>query len=676
MPINKNVFIKNYLSALNNGDAAIFAGAGLSAPSGCVNWKQLLREIAEELELDIEKESDLVAIAQYYYNKNGCNRTKLNDTIKDAFQTGKQPNVNHNILAKLPIFTYWTTNYDKLIEKALENNGKICDIKTCCANLTTTLKGRNVVVYKMHGDVDHPEDAVLIRDDYESYNQEKAPFINTLSGDLMTKTFLFIGFSFTDPNFYYICAHLRARLKGNMREHYCFLKDVSKTDYKDEDEFKYEKRKLSYFIDDLKRFNIKTVLIQEYSEITEILQSIKRVYNGRTVYLSGAAAEYNPDGKDAYEKFISKLSGRLIYEGYKIVSGYGLGVGSAVISGALSEIYYNQKKSLTDQLILRPFPQGDDAKEMWETYRQDMISYSGISIFLLGNKKESGTIVPSNGMRSEYEISKEQGNFLIPIGRTGYISKELWNELLEERQDDHTFDIYRHDIESLGDDTKTLDEVIEIVIELIKKSKITMAHKTFISYKYSEAQDLRDRIIKALGDDASYYQGETSDSPDLTDTSTENIKKNLKDMMYDTSVTIVIISPHIKESKWIDWEIEYCLKNITRKNRTSHTNGVVGVIMKVNGGYDWFKYTSTKPDGCSVTNYYDSKVYDIINNNRYNQYPKVYSCNQCKCVNALTGSYIAFVEEDEFLSNPQKYINNAYDKSEKDAEGYNLTKQR
>lgn len=394
-----------------------------------------------------------------------------NDTIKDAFQTGKQPNVNHNILAKLPIFTYWTTNYDKLIEKALENNGKICDIKTCCANLTTTLKGRNVVVYKMHGDVDHPEDAVLIRDDYESYNQEKAPFINTLSGDLMTKTFLFIGFSFTDPNFYYICAHLRARLKGNMREHYCFLKDVSKTDYKDEDEFKYEKRKLSYFIDDLKRFNIKTVLIQEYSEITEILQSIKRVYNGRTVYLSGAAAEYNPDGKDAYEKFISKLSGRLIYEGYKIVSGYGLGVGSAVISGALSEIYYNQKKSLTDQLILRPFPQGDDAKEMWETYRQDMISYSGISIFLLGNKKESGTIVPSNGMRSEYEISKEQGNFLIPIGRTGYISKELWNELLEERQDDHTFDIYRHDIESLGDDTKTLDEVIEIVIELIKKVK-------------------------------------------------------------------------------------------------------------------------------------------------------------------------------------------------------------
>ena len=76
-----------------------------------------------------------------------------------------------------------------------------------------------------------------------------------------------------------------------------------------------------------------------------------------------------------------------------------------------------------------------------------------------------------------------------------------------------------------------------------------MAHKTFISYKYSEAQDLRDAILKALGDDASYYQGETSDSPDLTDKSTETIKKNLTDMMYGTSVTIVIISPDIKKSK-------------------------------------------------------------------------------------------------------------------------------
>ena len=166
----------------------------------------------------------------------------------------------------------------------------------------------------------------------------------------------------------------------------------------------------------------------------------------------------------------------------------------------------------------------------------------------------------------------------------------------------------------------------------IEKGDI-MAHKTFISYKWSEAQQLRDDIIDALGEDASYYKGETSDSPDLTDTTTDNIKKNLRDMMYDTSVTIVIISPHMKESKWIDWEIEYCLKDETRKGRTSHNNGVVGVIMKYNGGYDWFKTTHRNADGCSSTTYEESKVYDIINNNRFNQNPKKYSCAVCKTVN-------------------------------------------
>ncbi len=197
-----------------------------------------------------------------------------------------------------------------------------------------------------------------------------------------------------------------------------------------------------------------------------------------------------------------------------------------------------------------------------------------------------------------------------------------------------------------------------------------MSHKTFISYKYNEAKNLRDKIIEALGEDASYYKGETSDSPDLTDTSTENIKKHLTDMMYDTSVTIVIISPNMKKSKWIDWEISYCLKKITRKGRTSHTNGIVGVIMKHNGGYSWFKNTNIENDGCSSTSYKTELLYEIINNNRFNQNPKVYSCKTCKTVNPLTGSYIAFVEEEDFLANPTKYIDNAFDKSENDASGY------
>jgi len=127
-----------------------------------------------------------------------------------------------------------------------------------------------------------------------------------------------------------------------------------------------------------------------------------------------------------------------------------------------------------------------------------------------------------------------------------------------------------------------------------------MAHKTFISYKYSEAQDTRDAIIKALGEDATYYQGETSDSPDMTDLKTSTIKKKLTDMMFHTSVLIVVISPNIKQSKWIDWEIEYCLQNNTRQDRTSQTNGIVAVIKKVNGTYDWIKTHLLNVHGLAV----------------------------------------------------------------------------
>ena len=59
-----------------------------------------------------------------------------------------------------------------------------------------------------------------------------------------------------------------------------------------------------------------------------------------------------------------------------------------------------------------------------------------------------------------------------------------------------------------------------------------MAHKTFISYKYSESRELRDRIIQAMGSDAAYYTGETSESPDMSDLKTATIRKKLADMIY------------------------------------------------------------------------------------------------------------------------------------------------
>ena len=196
-----------------------------------------------------------------------------------------------------------------------------------------------------------------------------------------------------------------------------------------------------------------------------------------------------------------------------------------------------------------------------------------------------------------------------------------------------------------------------------------MAHKTFISYKYSEARELRDRIIRAMGKDATYYQGETSDSPDLGDYKTSTIKKTLSDMIFDTSVTIVIISPQMKDSKWMDWEIKYSLREKTRNGLTRHANGVVGVIMKYNGAYTWFKCRIPNYIGWE-TKYHDEKLLPIIRENRNNQKPMQTYNN--KTQKELYGSYITFVEEGEFLSCPKFYIDNAYDKSQNKRDEYDI----
>ena len=202
-----------------------------------------------------------------------------------------------------------------------------------------------------------------------------------------------------------------------------------------------------------------------------------------------------------------------------------------------------------------------------------------------------------------------------------------------------------------------------------------MARKTFISYKYSEAQGLRDSILEALGEDAKFYQGETSDSPDMTDKSTDYIRNELKDMIYSTSVTIVIISPNMKYSKWIDWEIEYSLKQIKRGDKTSSTNGVIGVVMDYNGGYSWLRPSVTNEDGHTSIRTSNEYLYNIISKNRFNQDPAVYVCEKCQTVDHLEGSYISLVNEVDFLNDPNRYIENVYGKSKKTID-YNLSRKK
>lgn len=469
----KRQLVRKLTKELSEENLAVFVGAGLSSPAGFVSWSELLHPIAEELRLDIKKEVDLVSLAQYYINENGGNRGRLNQLLIDEFCRDAEVTENHRILARLPIDTYWTTNYDKLIEQALKEARKIPDVKYTKKQLVYTKPKRDAVVYKMHGDVDHPAEAVLIKDDYEKYHVDRQPFMDGLRGDLISKTFLFLGFSFTDPNLDYILSRVRVAYSQDQRQHYCILRAVRKQSDENQADFEYRQRKQELFIQDLLRVGIKSLLVDDYSEITDLLAAVERQYRRNTVFISGAAHAFSPYDEESVNRFVYDLSQDIVKSGLRIVTGFGLGIGSSVITGALNHIYMTGGTLANEQLVMRPFPQpqlgSNDMGSLWTDYRHDMISHAGIALFLFGNKTENGTVVLSNGMREEFEIAKEKGLFLLPVGSTGYMAKVLWQEIHDNFDKLHPgadANIRKH-FDKLGDENTDLAQLRNDVMAIL-----------------------------------------------------------------------------------------------------------------------------------------------------------------------------------------------------------------
>ncbi|WP_048139873.1 hypothetical protein [Methanosarcina horonobensis] len=100
-----------------------------------------------------------------------------------------------------------------------------------------------------------------------------------------------------------------------------------------------------------------------------------------------------------------------------------------------------------------------------------MIEQAGIAIFIYGNKLDSSdNIVLSEGMKQEFELCKKAGVLPIPIGVTGYMAENLWNEVWDD------FDTYYPDaspgfksnFEKLGDKSLATSDLISVILDLIQ----------------------------------------------------------------------------------------------------------------------------------------------------------------------------------------------------------------
>jgi Sir2- and TIR-associating SLOG family/SIR2-like domain len=465
-------FIDTYVQALHDQNAAIFAGAGLSIPAGMVDWKGLLKDIAEDIGLDVHKEDDLITLAQFHVNERG-GRHKINQALINEFTRRASITDNHALLASLPIRTYWTTNYDHLLEDSLKAAGKTADVKLTVASLAITTPRRDAVVYKMHGDVSLADQAVLTKDDYESYDSKRQLFSTALQGDLVSKTFLFIGFSFSDPNLSYILSRIRLLLGENRREHYCLLRRVRKADFKKAADFHYAHARQELQIRDLKRYGIIGLLVDDYAQYTSVLRRVALRYKMARVFIGGSAADYKPWEENKAHQLIQEISKSLIKTGFGVVSGFGQGVGSFVLNGILERLDVEGTRMIDDRIVLRPFPiaisNAAERTRRWKSYREGMISQAGVAIFLFGNKKDpSGKVVGADGMEEEFILAVEQKLFVIPVGCTGSKAAELHQRVLNNFSDYYPAPGYKRLFQSLSKSGSPGD-VAKRVIEIVEK---------------------------------------------------------------------------------------------------------------------------------------------------------------------------------------------------------------
>lgn len=470
-------FIRDFGNKVLNSEGALFVGAGASRTAGFVDWRGLLAEVAQDLNLDIDKEHDLLALAQFHVNDKG-GRGDLDDRLIDAFTKDAEPTTVHEILARLPIDTVWTTNYEQLLEQAYDAAGRHKEVKLSIQNLAQARKGRDVTIYKMHGCVTQPHEAVLTKQDYELYELKRGLFTDSLKGDFVEKTLLFIGFSFSDPNVERILSKVREQLGQNCRQHFWITRrtpTVCPEGRRPTEELAYERRRADLYSADLKRYGIQTIWVDDYDQIPDLLRALEAYVMRRGVFVSGAAADTAPLGEARLNELSQAIGRELVVNGFNLVSGFGVGIAEQTIIGAYRGVYESTQSQPADRVLIRPFPGQAPERtraEVFRKHRVDMICRVGAMVVLAGNKaSDAGGVEPSAGVKEEVAIALELGKPVIPIGVSGHVAREIWEAALRAPEKYLPGLNAVTELETLGDDSATTSQWLDAVLSLLTKAE-------------------------------------------------------------------------------------------------------------------------------------------------------------------------------------------------------------
>ncbi len=198
-----------------------FVGAGLSQPLGLPSWDRLIDRIAIELgyEPDVYRlNGSRLQLAEYFVAVRGS----IDPLIKKLSRLFNPPDklvrgsVSHRLLAELELPVIYTTNYDRILERAFKLHrvpyhtiASIKDIASAPSNPGVTY------LVKFHGSFGHPGNLVLTESDYFDRLDLESALDLKLRSDTLGRSLLFIGYGLGDLNIRYLLYKLH-KLRGRL----------------------------------------------------------------------------------------------------------------------------------------------------------------------------------------------------------------------------------------------------------------------------------------------------------------------------------------------------------------------------------------------------------------------------------------------------------------------------
>jgi hypothetical protein len=281
--IGRGDFVERFGKAILSGNAAMFVGAGLSQAAGYPGWGQLLRPL--QTRCGIPDQEDLPLVAEYIVldSANG-GRTALETHIeRQLAATVPMHSSSHYDLNTLDIKEIWTTNYDRLLETAIPNAAVISND---AAVHEIASHGRSII--KMHGSIGPQQTwedpPVITRSDYERYANRYPRMWTVLRSTYMSRSMLFLGFSFTDPNIEVLLRLARTLGTAQRDRHIAVMKAPDLGSSTPEGQRRHNLR-----IADLENSGVTVHEVPDYAEIPTLLADLVLRTRPPHLFLSGSS---------------------------------------------------------------------------------------------------------------------------------------------------------------------------------------------------------------------------------------------------------------------------------------------------------------------------------------------------------------------------------------------------